>query len=750
MNLEHLDAFEVCYHRKLSVDFKPGNNGIVGPNGSGKSSILKIVQWLITGDFTTNAGVKESNICTLAPEGAKSYGVLNMTHAGDRLEIVRGLQKCKTQMTVNGGKPLFGETEVSAEIGRILGADMRLISDNCFIGQGRLYDFIDQTPAVRLQSFQSMFGTKAAELVAKAIADWLPSIEIGDPDVEIRTIEGSLAENEASARKAGSSLKRYRDVEGYDVEADPLQTLIKQQESYDRIQADADQLLRDIAAQEKKVQELEEDTSAADEVDQLRTKIRAIDNEITATEQGLAESQADVDDARAVLKNFSAYQRAAEAKEKVAKRLKELQAQLKTLREAGDPERPKNYVPEEERDSYTETLDREYASTRYISDLVNQYVRVRNPTGLLAKIYEIADSADDRVEELVFKLGTAEQVLAKSRKHDQAFAERHRALAELQRDFHRTKDQLEETVVPAAPKGDKETLEELVSTYEELTETLAQKKEDHSDVFLEIQEAEKDVQTHDKDVTAAKATLKSLKDRRHKLLAGQPKAVDPKKLTEAREKIEEKKKRLLERSGLEGEITSLDKTRKTLTARLESAKVRAENGNALIRLKRDISSVREVMLELPKIVAADYLSMIAEDTNDLLHRIDANFRIGQADGLTFAARFLDGREQVADRISGGQKVLLGILVRVARITLFTQDLGLLTLDEPTQFLDEENVLALAPTVERLRELSASTGLQCLIVTHEPRLSAMFDHMIDLHPVARIKEERRRRRKVDVD
>ena len=68
----------------------------------------------------------------------------------------------------------------------------------------------------------------------------------------------------------------------------------------------------------------------------------------------------------------------------------------------------------------------------------------------------------------------------------------------------------------------------------------------------------------------------------------------------------------------------------------------------------------------------------------------------------------------AGRLSGGEKVLLGISFRVAVNSMFAIDLGLLVLDEPTAGLDKGNLACLHVAFERLRELSRSRGLQIVM------------------------------------
>ena len=101
------------------------------------------------------------------------------------------------------------------------------------------------------------------------------------------------------------------------------------------------------------------------------------------------------------------------------------------------------------------------------------------------------------------------------------------------------------------------------------------------------------------------------------------------------------------------------------------------------------------------------------------------------DGLGFLVDFPDGRSQPASRLSGGQKVVLALAFRIAVNSLFAADLGVIALDEPTAYLDDENISCLDVALARLRDLSEARGLQCILITHEKGLGHLFDHVVQL-------------------
>jgi DNA repair exonuclease SbcCD ATPase subunit len=76
-------------------------------------------------------------------------------------------------------------------------------------------------------------------------------------------------------------------------------------------------------------------------------------------------------------------------------------------------------------------------------------------------------------------------------------------------------------------------------------------------------------------------------------------------------------------------------------------------------------------------------------------------------------------------------VLLGLAFRFAVYDLFTSTLGVLIIDEPTAYLDEENIDNVFKLLESVKEYSKASGLQVIVISHEPRLMPVFDHVIEV-------------------
>ena len=183
----------------------------------------------------------------------------------------------------------------------------------------------------------------------------------------------------------------------------------------------------------------------------------------------------------------------------------------------------------------------------------------------------------------------------------------------------------------------------------------------------------------------------------------------------------------------EQQMAAADSRLQELTRQLQTAKAQQASAERDRRWQLLLGAVQAVVhaSALPRFVSQRNLERLEGVINDHLGYFETDFRIRATDGLSFEARFTDGRRQPAERLSAGQQVVLALAFRLALNLLTADNVGVLVLDEPTAYLDEHHIRGFEPVLTRLRELSSSRGLQCLMVTHEQSLAPLFDSVIRL-------------------
>jgi exonuclease SbcC len=201
----------------------------------------------------------------------------------------------------------------------------------------------------------------------------------------------------------------------------------------------------------------------------------------------------------------------------------------------------------------------------------------------------------------------------------------------------------------------------------------------------------------------------------------------------AQQALAELKEGFIQRKNYEQQYTEKKFNRASLYAKYVKAQEDEASADKLRKWASVADKAREALKAAPKLVAMRNLQKLESSINELLQVFGVDFFVKASDdgSLSFTAEFFDGRKQPARRLSYGQKTVLALAFRVAVNALFAEEIGLLALDEPTAYLDQQRIKALAPVLEKLRELSTARGLQCLLVTHETSLIHLFESTVEL-------------------
>lgn len=139
----------------------------------------------------------------------------------------------------------------------------------------------------------------------------------------------------------------------------------------------------------------------------------------------------------------------------------------------------------------------------------------------------------------------------------------------------------------------------------------------------------------------------------------------------------------------------------------------------------------------PRVLSLQVLEAMTVDVNKLLGNFTAPFVVKpDPDSLGFRVLFTDGRPTSAeppttDVLSGGELVQLAVAFRLAVYMMFAGKLGLLSLDEPTAYLDESNVDRFGVLLSKVKDIAKSMNVQVFMATHERSVLPYMDAVVDL-------------------
>jgi exonuclease SbcC len=706
MQLLRLEVKNWVHHRYRVCEFTRGLVAILGENGSGKSSLFGAIRWLLTGE-NPNFGVKSDNISQYAREGEPAYATLEFEHNGHIAVVTRHLLPEKEQATllVDGKEIGRGDKSVTAGIEKLLGVDAKFISRFIIVSQTEIFSFIDDNQTDTDKFFQRLFNTARADKCQDAIGKSLTKLNI--PEI-VQTADELDAQASDAAKRAQALSEQMAKLPNPDdilshMRAD--QATIQQWDARERGAGELSKLEQQLELQQKKLDDLV-NASAQYDADLLA---------LTEAANGQEESHAA---ARVALGHWASYKSVAKAKEN----FQATRAQLDAEREKDQqPEKPGLPTAEEMRRDQHAKEQRIKEAKRFIDMFsaagIAECPTCHTPSSQLASQVEQykADLVKMEEELAEWKQAASQQTFKEGVWQDWEKRQKAREAKEQQLNAAE-KDLL--AVKP--PELSEDALQQAVVDYEEFQR-----------VKKEIEPLAQKAREERAQVNGAIEALRSRKKQLEEELAEISVTQADAHLSQTR--LHQLQDQLKTRTGLADQRAQILFEKKRFDEQAAEVRQQEQRAKKLRSWSGVAETAREALKNAPRLVAQRNLQRLESAINELLQVFRVNFVIKVAtDGTpTFIAEFFDGRRQVAQRLSVGQKTVLALAFRVAVNAMFAEEIGLLALDEPTASLDQPRIQALAPVLEKLRELSTAKGLQCLLVTHAINLSHLFESAIEL-------------------
>lgn len=708
MQLLKLEVRNWVHHRQRSCEFTRGLVAILGENGSGKSSLFGAIRWLLTGE-NPNYGVKADNVSQYAQPGEPSFASLEFEHNGHFAVVTRHLlpDKEPSVLVVDGKETARGDRAVTAGIEKLLGVDAKFISRFIIVAQTEIFSFIDDNQTDTDKFFQRLFNTAKADKCQDALGKSLLKITV--PEI---------------LKSSGQLRRECQDVEGQIAALDSTMAPLPTLDMFMRLQAQDQEILQAWAERER----------AAAALQQIEPTLLLHQRQINDAQALCLQYEKDVEAFTAALAGKDDAHRAA----KIAlghwanyKNILSVRARLQAQRDEINAERAANPEPPMPRGLSAEQWRVDIEATQrhikeaarfvamFTTDGVAECPTCHTPSSQLAAQVSAQQLEIARLEASLADLQQAEVA--------QRLAETTRARWEVvnerltAREQQLTTAEYELTAVKP-PEAPEDELQQAVADYEDFAAA-------QNELQPLLQAARDDVARH-------RGTLAAQQEHKAHLVEQiRISSVTAADADLARRRIELLQEQCATRQQLEQKRTVLAAELAQLQREFVAAQ---QQERAAIRL-RSWSAVaeraREALKNAPRLVAQRNLQRLETAINELLQIFGVNFlvRVGDDGAPTFIAEFYDGRRQVAQRLSIGQKTVLALAFRVAVNAQFAEEIGLLALDEPTASLDAPRIRALAPVLEKLRDLSTAKGLQCLLVTHATTLSHLFESTIELEP-----------------
>jgi len=703
MRLDKLRLRNFCQHQELDWTFLDGITAITGPNGGGKSNAIKGAYAALTGDFKRNEGVLSENINKICSDKDESFVELTFSTTGGKAVIKRNLRPNKRSLIINSMPPLTGDREVTTAIEGLVGVSSNILSDYIFVDQWQMFSIFTLPKSDRLSALQSLYGLDKAELCYDEINKYSSKILVQVPSETVESVLAQIREKTLLLESISKSLKEVslNVVDDTELQKDLSEVRRKKD------------VKRDINKCSETLSLVLSDLSQAEEA---RPPLSAKVDDLSL-----------VKDSDAALSEYKKHQYQWSLIHKYDNSKAANEAQLVIVEEsisvlvASAPIKPSPYIESSGLDfeKYSQSAGALEAKRQNLIQLTSKKeCPVCGTTGevLLAAI----DAISKHLVETSPLIDHMKKQYQLSREYDTANYKHSSDLAGLNSKLELITLKLQ-TERPEQPSVSEDEVNKFISTFTELRtsyESLSSK-----------------LSALDFCITSLKATrdslLSQIETRSKECNISEDYYMQERVLCDSINLVNqdrEKKIRFEEQS--KATVETLDylyNRRDKLVGDIEEARVNKV-------AKDHFENLKEVMHKsnLPKRLTVNYLKRTVIKLNEYLEDFNAPFRVYSDDELVFWAKFNDGRDLPAARLSGGEKVVLALAFRLAVQFGVASGVNLLVLDEPTVGLDDDNIECLDTAFNRLRAMSKSSGLQVIVVSHEKAMERMCDHTLTLY------------------
>lgn len=720
MIIKRIKLHNYRQHGDLDVNIEGSVIAVVGSNGSGKSNFLGAIQFAFTGE---QAGFKKTDLLMWgANEG---YVLVEFEHGGVEARLSRSLHNAGA--TLHWGDAEYkGATSVAEALRVHLGLDKDLVKQAVFVRQAEIDAILFTDPAVRERSFQKLMGIGDATKIHKNLGDAIASIDL----------PASYDEQIADGKARWAEM--HGRLQGLKVQLDAMKTQRAQAPSIDMIK-------QTITSHHAKLQALTrhnmarmgllEQQNAAWKAQQAYDALPSADGM-----QSLPEVEKAMNDLGLRMQDVIAYQNAKAEWQKCGEAVLALGA---------EPHAPATL--QKLRTEYNETmyqLNQLYGQHKLHADLAKALggstaavtecpvcgAPVTDATALASRLSGILGRITAESTAVATKAQSTKAMLDTAETAVQAFQRQYTARTAA---YAQSEQRL---------KATPEVIGDLISLDQQMTVLRTQRSQTLARISTRAAAKSKlDAEVSrcvrmDQDDKAAIQCLVNLGITEEEAT-----------MTEMDDKLQAELRQLEQQrdimSQLDTELARLDGT----VTELSNAMVALDKTVATLEFKRGTQQqLRDAVNTLnqvrdwfhysngPHTLSTSVLGIMNQEVNRFLEQFTAPFTVEPSDeSLGFRCLFTDGRAMPPDgppdasMLSGGQKIQLAVAFRFAAYCMFASKLGLLSLDEPTCYLDDANVGRFCDLLQRVKQVAQGMNLQVFIATHERAVMPFVDTVINL-------------------
>ena len=766
MHLERIELTNFRQHRRLDVDFNGNLIAILGRNGSGKSNLIGGIQFALTGE---QPGFQKADLTTW---GEKEGSVRLFFTAGAKNEHFCITRKTNGDVVLKVGDETIKQArKVEDALRERAGLDKDLIKQVVFVNQKEIDKILSADPKDRELALQRIAGIA----VASKIYDYLrPEIAAYDKpqgfDEAIARSRVQLTEQENIAKVCRTALGRYDDA-------------LKALPSKESLEAEVDMCAGAQAAVRAFIGAVDQLRSAQTNHENALKRLAGIgavpEDEEASIRNQIANLTAEADGIMADLYKKKEAVRFLSRMKEISDASGRARIALAASRARSEEVARKYGGSLEEAEAEVDKLTAEQVSAESELRSLRNLVKDASSDGTCPVCGAPASQEDiskHLSEKIAFAEKRAHDAIENAKSARMSYDKRHAEESEARRDLDRRKSEYDFAFSALKNAHDKnvegcdidldtfdvsyfgQKPEEIPTIQEEIArlgDRIAEINYDVGDARKKMSEIDAErSQTKDaRDCVAKLAAqievlMSNKRDCEEKLasLGIDPESVGAGEsdacssaLKKARENLNAYNGILQDMAAEKGKLDAaeqtIESTKKFIDDLVEKKSIEESVQAKVDTLKRTRDWFHYKVG--PRIVSQCVMKDLTESVNMFLDQFNAPFVVdADEEGCGFRCRFIDGRTMPdpypeAHMLSGGQKVALAFAFHIAIYMRFGGQLGFLSLDEPTAYLDDANIEHMGELLEKVGAVARNKGLQILMATHEKAIMPFLDTKIDL-------------------
>lgn len=693
--LTRLRLRNVFQHQDLDWTFGPGLTGIFGSNGSGKTNALIAACGSLTNRFPSQFGDRQQLIYRGASAEEPSWIETHWTVRGVAIEIFRDLRTGERYLRCPDGE-LRDERSIQEKVQQVFGLTSRLITKLVFVGQWEMFSVLTCSDAERDQLYQELYDLRLYEKIWE---------ELGVARREVESMLRGPAEEEVL--QAERAFQEAR--EEYARRVDRLRSAKSYGEKETRTLGAAREILEKFARYQ-----------------QLQSQLEICSRQLQEATREVAVAQESYRTARSDLRECAMRLRRAtqckgpdaleawladQARERqLNEERRHVRAEISALGKRPDP--PFSAREMEEAHARMEAVLKVRDEARRYLEAWQNHPDVCPlcsqpwPKGAVSENCELEwkRRADEAEREYHALQETVRESLLREQRLRAWCEVRSSCLARLHRLGPYREAASEEMCrdLRSLLESWKRALQE-VRTRAAMLRQAKQRRRVQARMLWKLDSQLDALRVDPGEVERARATLERAASRATEMRHLYRACVDQRTLMRVHQRSVGELRRAYRRAA------------------------RVRSWDELLALVRGIVQ-RD---KLPLMMMRHRAAQLAQCMNRVLECFGSPFVVALDERMRLQVSTGEGWWESVHQKSGGEKVMLAVAFRWALHSLFSPNLDMLVLDEPTAGLDAENRKGLREALRHLDAVSRESGQQVILVTHDEDLRGILDSTLEL-------------------